>query len=90
MSLNCQFQGRIILIGGAPGSGKGVQGKLLQTSQGFVHISTGDLFRDGARNRTALGLEADKYIKKGQFVPDELVIKLVREKLKQPDVIAVI
>jgi adenylate kinase len=59
---------------------------LLSNSDGFVHISTGDLFRDAARNHTELGMIADQHIRQGKFVPDELVVKLVREKLNLPEV----
>lgn len=53
----------------------------------MVHISTGDLFREAARQQTELGVVADQHIRQGKYVPDELVLKMVKEKLNLPEVI---
>jgi len=79
-------QGRVIIVAGAPASGKGTQCKRLAEAHGFVHLSTGDVFRDIAARGTELGVRAKEYMDKGCFVPDEMVLSLVRERLSQPDV----
>jgi len=75
---------RIILLG-APGSGKGSVGDLVQSAYGFPRISTGDLLRDAVRKRTPLGLEAEAQMGKGGLVDDGLVLKLLAERLAEPD-----
>jgi len=70
---------------GAPGAGKGTQAKLLQDSLGLPHVSTGDLFRFNLRNETKLGKLANQYMEKGQLVPDDVTIAMVRDRLSQPD-----
>lgn len=74
----------LVLIG-PPGSGKGTQAKRLAEHLGFVHLSTGDILREAVKEGTPLGLEAKKYMEEGKLVPDELVIGIVRERLKSPD-----
>lgn len=68
-----------ILLFGAPGAGKGTQSALLVEQEGMKHISTGNLFRQAIKERTALGLTAQSYIERGDLVPDEIVVKMVRE-----------
>ena len=76
---------RMIFIG-PPGAGKGTQAdRLLQQFQ-IPHISTGDMFRAAVSAGTPMGLEADRYMKAGQLVPDSVVIGVVRERLKADDV----
>lgn len=71
---------------GPPGAGKGSQAKVLCEKYGFPHISTGDMFRAAYKKGTPLGLEAhDKYWGKGELVPDEVTIGLVRERLSGDD-----
>jgi adenylate kinase len=79
---------RVILISGPPGAGKGVQCEKMVKNFGFIHISTGDIFREAVTRRTELGLLADSYIKRGLFVPDDVVINLVKARLLEPDAIA--
>ncbi len=62
-------KGRVIVLSGPPGAGKGVQCKRLCSKYGFLHVSTGDIFRAAVRAKTQLGLLADTYIKRGSFVP---------------------
>jgi len=72
--------GDLVLMG-APGSGKGTQARLLADRQGWVQLATGDLFRDHGRRGTTLGALADGYMTKGQYVPDEVTIGMVHERL---------
>ena len=75
---------RILLLG-LPGAGKGTQAQFLITKFGIPQISTGDMLRSAMRAGSALGNEAKNYMDKGELVPDELVIKLVKERIKAPD-----
>lgn len=75
-----------IIMLGAPGSGKGTLAKELSKEYSLVHISTGDIFRENIKNGTELGKKANEYISKGQLVPDELTIDLVKNRLSQDDV----
>ena len=74
-----------IVLLGAPGAGKGTQAAKLVEKYGFAHISTGDILRAAVKNQTPLGIEAKKYMDAGDLVPDELVIGLVKERLKDDD-----
>lgn len=73
---------RLVLLG-APGAGKGTQAAFLKERHGLAHISTGDIFRHNLKNNTQLGLEAKKYMDAGELVPDEIVMKMVGEKLRE-------
>eukprot|EP00755_Sulcionema_specki_P025172 Sspe_Gene.82719::Locus_54220_Transcript_2_5_Confidence_0.286_Length_1411::g.82719::m.82719/K00939/adk, AK; adenylate kinase len=75
-----------VIITGAPASGKGTQCEMLVKAFGFVHISTGDLLREEVRKKTALGREANGYMKNGKLVPDSLVINLVKKRLSDHEV----
>jgi adenylate kinase len=75
-----------IILMGPPGAGKGTLAKQLVTKYGFVHISTGDMFRDAIKAKTELGVLADSYISKGHLVPDEVTIGLVKERLSKNDI----
>jgi adenylate kinase len=80
-----------LILFGPPGSGKGTQAKLLVEKFGFLHISTGDLFRYEMGNNTPLGLKAKEYIKAGELVPDEVTIGMLKNKVDQnPDVKGII
>jgi len=74
----------IVLIG-PPGGGKGTQAKKLVELLGIPHVSTGDLFRDNLKNETELGLLARSYMEKGELVPDEVTVAMLRDRLAQPD-----
>ncbi|MGQ4873265.1 MAG: adenylate kinase [Promethearchaeia archaeon] len=77
---------RIILFG-APGSGKGTfAGRIKHIFPNIVHISTGDIFRENVKNGTELGKKAKEYMDKGELVPDEIVINMVKERLNREDV----
>ena len=73
-----------IILMGPPGAGKGTLAKQL-ISLGYIHISTGDMFREAIKAGTELGKLADSYIKHGDLVPDEVTIGLVKERLSQDD-----
>ena len=75
---------RIILLG-PPGAGKGTQAKLICDKYSIPHLSTGDIFRKNISEETELGIQAKKFIDKGQLVPDELTISIVKDRLLQED-----
>jgi len=75
---------RIVLVG-APGAGKGTQAKYIGQHFGVPAISTGDIFRANLAAQTPLGLEAKRFMDKGDLVPDEVTIGIVRDRLSQPD-----
>lgn len=70
---------------GAPGAGKGTVAKLIYERIGIIQISTGDLFRAAIKNKTALGLEVSAILEKGELVPDELTVSIVKERVKSAD-----
>ncbi len=74
----------VVLVGG-PGAGKGTQAKLLVRALGLEQVSTGDLFRYNLKNNTELGKLARTYMNKGELVPDEVTVAMVRDRLSQPD-----
>ena len=76
---------KFVILLGAPGAGKGTQAKLLQEALGLPQVSTGDLFRDNMKNETELGKLARAYMDRGQLVPDEVTVAMVRDRLSQPD-----
>ncbi|NYE95248.1 adenylate kinase [Psychromicrobium silvestre] len=75
-----------MLIVGPPGSGKGTQAERISDRLGIVAISTGDIFRANVKGETALGLEAKKYMDAGDYVPDSVTNKMVRDRLSHEDV----
>lgn len=74
-----------IIFLGAPGSGKGTHATRVKTELGVPHISTGDIFRENIKGGTPLGVLAKSYIDKGALVPDEVVIKIVEDRLSKED-----
>lgn len=76
---------RIVVLLGPPGAGKGTQAELIVKEFSIPHISTGDILRGAIQQGTALGKEAHTYMHKGELVPDELVIRLVEERVAKPD-----
>ena len=76
----------IIIMLGAPGTGKGTVAGLLQEKLGIKQVSTGDIFRKNIKEQTELGKLAEQYISKGQLVPDDVTIKIVEDRLNEPDV----
>lgn len=74
-----------IVMLGPPGAGKGTQAKILAERLGLVHVSSGDLFRENLTNQTALGQMAASYMNKGELVPDDVTIAMVKDRLSRPD-----
>ena len=74
-----------IVFIGPPGSGKGTQAKILEKQLGLPQVATGDLFRYNLKNKTELGLLAQKYMNAGELVPDEVTIRMVEERLSRED-----
>jgi len=74
-----------ILILGAPGSGKGTQGKILAERLGLPKITTGDLIRTAMKQDTPLGIEAKKYYDEGKLVPDTVVLGMIKDELDRPE-----
>lgn len=70
---------------GLPGAGKGTQAERIVEKYGIPHISTGDMFRAAIKDQTELGLKAKSYMDKGDLVPDEVTIGIVRERLSKDD-----
>jgi adenylate kinase len=74
----------IVLLGG-PGAGKGTQAMLLAQKLGIPHVATGDLFRAAVRDGSPLGLEARRFMERGQLVPDDITIRMLQDRLAKPD-----
>ena len=76
-----------IVLLGAPGSGKGTAGNVIAEDLKLAHISTGDLFRENLKNETELGKEAKTYMDKGELVPDDVTIRMLKDRLSKDDVV---
>lgn len=76
---------RYIVLLGPPGAGKGTQAQLIAEKYGLVHVSSGDLFRENLKKETELGKLAQTYMKRGELVPDDVTIAMVRERISRPD-----
>ncbi|MEK7713556.1 MAG: adenylate kinase [Deltaproteobacteria bacterium] len=76
---------RNLVLLGPPGAGKGTQAKMLVDKYGIPQISTGDILREAVKSETPLGIEANSYMIRGALVPDEVVIGIVKERLKRGD-----
>ena len=77
---------RLVLLG-APGSGKGTQADLLKAKYDCAHISTGDILRNNFQRKTELGLRAETFMNRGELVPDDVVIDMVEERLREDGVV---
>ena len=77
-----------IILLGPPGAGKGTQAARLVEATGLVHVATGDMFRENVRGGTELGLLAKSYMDRGELVPDQVTIAMLRERLDRPDAAA--
>ena len=73
-----------ILLLGAPGAGKGTQGKILAERLGLPKITTGDILRAAVQSGTPLGLEAKRYMNEGKLVPDGVILDLIKDELAKP------
>jgi adenylate kinase len=74
-----------IILMGAPGAGKGTQARMLEQALSLSQVSTGDLFRHNLKHETELGKLARSYMDKGELVPDEVTVAMVKDRLSQPD-----
>ena len=75
----------VVVLLGAPGAGKGTQSAILTQGLAVPHISTGDLFRAAVRDGSAIGLEARRYMERGQLVPDDITIQMLLARLEAED-----
>jgi len=75
---------RLVLLG-PPGAGKGTQGVLLAERYSIPQISTGDILRDHVQRGTKLGIQARSYMDRGEYVPDDVVVSMVMDRLEEPD-----
>ena len=76
-----------LILFGPPGAGKGTfSSQIKKVIPEIVHISTGDIFRENLQNETPLGLKAKSYMNKGELVPDDVTIEMVRDRLNKGDV----
>ena len=75
---------KLVLLG-APGAGKGTQAVKIAEKYKIPHISTGDIFRKNIKEKTPIGVIAQSYIDKGQFVPDEVTVEIVKNRLAEDD-----
>jgi len=74
-----------IVLLGPPGVGKGTQAKFLAQETGLMHVSSGDLFRENIKNQTDLGKLAKSFIDKGELVPDDVTVAMIKNRLASPD-----
>ena len=74
-----------LLFIGPPGAGKGTQASRVAERLGIPHISTGDMFRDHVSRGTELGVRVDAIMKAGAYVPDEITVEMLRERIAEPD-----
>jgi len=74
-----------VILMGPPGAGKGTHAAKIVEKYHIPHISTGDIFRENLKNGTELGNKAKEYMDKGQLVPDEIVVEIVKDRLGKPD-----
>jgi adenylate kinase len=74
-----------IVLLGPPGAGKGTQAEIISETLGLVHISSGDIFRENLKKQTELGILAQGFMSRGELVPDDVTIAMIRERLSRPD-----
>ena len=74
-----------LLLFGPPGSGKGTQADFLTQELGIPQISTGDILREDVKRGTPLGVKAREFMSRGELVPDEVMVEMIRERIKRPD-----
>ena len=74
-----------IVLLGPPGAGKGTQAEVISEKMHLAHISSGDIFRENLKAKTELGMKAQGYMNRGELVPDDLTIAMIKERLGRPD-----
>jgi adenylate kinase len=72
---------KVIILLGAPGAGKGTVAEKIREATKYIHVSTGDMLREAVKKGSEVGREAEAYMKRGELVPDSVIIKLVEERL---------
>ncbi len=77
--------GKFIVLLGPPGAGKGTQAEVLAEKTGLAHISSGDIFRENLKAQTELGKMAQGYMNRGELVPDDVTIAMIRDRLSRED-----
>lgn len=77
-----------IVLLGPPGAGKGTQAQVISEKMGLTHISSGDIFRENLKQATELGKLAKGYMDRGELVPDDVTIAMIRERLARPDFVS--
>jgi len=77
----------VVVLLGAPGAGKGTQAVLLAEQLDIPHVATGDLFRAAVRDGSPIGLEARRFMERGQLVPDDITIRMLLDRLNRPDAV---
>ena len=75
----------IIILLGPPGAGKGTQAALIKNEFNIAHISTGDMLREAVKNKTSLGLTAKEIMARGDYVPDNLLLEIIKERVSEKD-----
>ena len=75
----------IIILLGPPGAGKGTQATFIKDEFNIAHISTGDMLREAVKNETALGITAKEIMARGDYVPDNLLLKIIKERINEHD-----
>jgi len=79
---------KYIVLLGPPGAGKGTQAQIISEKYGLAHISSGDIFRENLKAQTELGKLAQGYMNRGELVPDDVTIAMIKERLSRPDCVA--
>ena len=74
-----------IVLLGPPGAGKGTQAQIISKELNLPHISSGDIFRENLKNQTELGIIAERYMTRGELVPDDITISMIRDRLSRED-----
>lgn len=77
-----------VVLLGPPGAGKGTQAQIISQTLGLPHISSGDIFRENLKNKSELGSLAKAYMDRGELVPDDVTIAMIRERLARPDCVS--
>ena len=75
----------IIILLGPPGAGKGTQATFIKNEFNIAHISTGDMLREAVKNETSLGVAAKEIMARGDYVPDNLLLKIIKERINEHD-----
>ena len=75
----------IIILLGPPGAGKGTQATFIKNEFNIAHISTGDMLREAVKNKTSLGVTAKEIMARGDYVPDNLLLKIIKERINEHD-----